>query len=617
MVGQSVGKQAKIQKSQFTDSLVCIDRNVPDLSLLVEGIKPNHSHLILDSQTDGITQITEYLASHSILTLHLVCHGAPGYLALGNSSLNRSNLGDYAEQLQRWRVQNLVIWGCEVGQDLEFLRQLEKLTQSHIAASRQKVGNGNWKLEQKFGEIIPEIPFNRITEKTYTGILVNFSPATNFGAGNFARFVAIEDFNGDNNLDLAVANRNNQNLSILLGNGSGNFSTATNFNTGIGPRLVAIGDFNSDNLSDLAVPNFDSDNVSILMGNGTGGFSGATNFGTVDGASSLVIGDFNSDNLSDLAVPSFYGDNVAIFLGNGSGGFSTITNFSAGDGPVYLTTGDFNGDNQPDLAVANRYSNNVSILLGNGSGGFSTATNFSVGLIPNSVAIGDFNGDSKLDLAVVNINSQNVSILLGNGNGDFSTATNFSVGIDPLFVAIGDLNGDNFADLAVSLGASDSVSILLGNGSGSFNTAANFGVGDIPESVAIGDFNGDNLPDLATANRYGNNVSILLNTTPQVSLTGTGTPQEQGNTPGTFTIRLNPTSSNPLTVNFNVTGTANNPDDYTLNPLPGDPSVSSFTGTNITFTPGATGTNLIVTPVDDALVELDETIDLTLLYYSH
>ena len=98
------------------------------------------------------------------------------------------------------------------------------------------------------------------------------TPATNFAAGLGPRFVAVGDFNADTFLDLAVANAGNtNNVSILLGNGTGLFGTpATNFAAGLGPRFVAVGDFNADTFLDLAVANQNSANVSILLGTGTG-----------------------------------------------------------------------------------------------------------------------------------------------------------------------------------------------------------------------------------------------------------------------------------------------------------------------------------------------------------
>ena len=47
----------------------------------------------------------------------------------------------------------------------------------------------------------------------------------------------------------------------------------------ISPLSVAVGDFNGDGKQDLAVANSNSDNVSILLGDGAGSFGAATNFG--------------------------------------------------------------------------------------------------------------------------------------------------------------------------------------------------------------------------------------------------------------------------------------------------------------------------------------------------
>ena len=80
------------------------------------------------------------------------------------------------------------------------------------------------------------------------------------------------DFNSDGNPDLAVANYNSNNVSVLLGNGSGGFGAATNFPVGLTPVSVAVGDFNRDGNPDLAVANYSSNNVSVLLGNGSGGF---------------------------------------------------------------------------------------------------------------------------------------------------------------------------------------------------------------------------------------------------------------------------------------------------------------------------------------------------------
>ncbi len=333
--------------------------------------------------------------------------------------------------------------------------------------------------------------------------------------------VAVGDFNGDGIQDLAVSNYGGNNVTILLGDGSGGFSPAMGspFAAGSGPRSVAVGDFNADGIQDLAVTSPSSNNVTILLGSGSGGFSAATGspFPAGAGPVSLAVGDFNGDGIPDLATADYSSNSVTVLLGNGSGGFSAALGspFPVGTNPESVAVGDFNGDGIPDLATANYASNNVTLLLGNGLGGFSAAPEspFFVGSTPASMAVGDFNGDGLPDLATASLSDDRVTVLLGNGSGSFSAAAGspFAVGIGPLSLAVGDFNGDGIQDLATADFASNNVTVLLGNASGSFSAATGspFAVGASPAYVAVGDFNGDGRTDLVAATD-GNNLTLLL-----------------------------------------------------------------------------------------------------------
>nr|WP_287232236.1 FG-GAP-like repeat-containing protein [Microcystis sp. Msp_OC_L_20101000_S702] len=434
--------------------------------------------------------------------------------------------------------------------------------------------------------------------------------------------MTVGDFNGDGKSDLAVANYNGSNVSVLLGTGTGSFGPATNFSVGMAsyPNSVTVGDFNGDGKSDLAVANVNSSNVSALLGTGTGSFGTATNFSVGSFPRSVTVGDFNGDGKSDLATANIFGNNVSVLLGTGTGSFGPATNFSVGINPLSVTVGDFNGDGKSDLATANAGSNNVSVLLGTGTGSFGTPTNFSVGAVPYSVTVGDFNGDGKSDLAVTNRDNNNVSVLLGTGTGSFGTPTNFSVGSQPLSVTVGDFNGDGQSDLAVANRNGYNVSVLLGTGTGSFGTATNFSVGISPFSVTVGDFNGDGQSDLATANRYGNNVSIFLNadptpTTATVTITDVSQPPisltindvtvtegNSGTTNAVFTVSLSSAASTVVSVDYaTANGTATAGTDYTAIPT-----------TTLTFNPGETSKTITVPVNGDNQVELNETFFLNL-----
>ncbi len=356
--------------------------------------------------------------------------------------------------------------------------------------------------------------------------------------------VAVGDFNGDGNLDLAVADSYTGTVTLLKGDGAGNFTpfpgspVAVGSGPYSGPFSVAVGDFNGDGNLDLAVANFGDGTVAILLGDGTGEFSpAATPIVTVGSARnsepfSIAVGDFTGDGVLDLAVANSNEGTVSILVNDGAGNFSPAATptVAVGVSPLSVVVGDFLGNGKLDLAVVNQFGNDatesspgtVSILLGDGTGSFTPAATLPVGYSPYAVAVGDFNGDGVLDLAVANScgndplcnNSPGtVSILLGDGTGSFSAAATspITVGVNPRFVAAGDFNGDGSLDLAVANFNDDTVTILKGDGAGNFApaTTSPVPVGVNPSSVAVGDFNGDGNPDLAVANFSDGSVSVL------------------------------------------------------------------------------------------------------------
>ncbi len=86
-----------------------------------------------------------------------------------------------------------------------------------------------------------------------------------FTAGTNPTSIAVADFNRDGKADLAVANYDSGDISILLGSGTGSFSARRNFSVGSQPHDIAVGDWNGDGTPDLAVANEWSNNVTILL----------------------------------------------------------------------------------------------------------------------------------------------------------------------------------------------------------------------------------------------------------------------------------------------------------------------------------------------------------------
>ena len=147
------------------------------------------------------------------------------------------------------------------------------------------------------------------------------------------------DFNGDGIVDLATANADSNNVSVLLGAGNGSFAPAAGspFAAGSHPTGIVAGDFNGDGHVDLTVANSGSSNFSVLLGNGSGGFSASSIIAAGAGPSALAAGDFNADGKLDVAVVNQTDNNVSVHL-NTTCCFITVTNLSAPAGNVVTSS---------------------------------------------------------------------------------------------------------------------------------------------------------------------------------------------------------------------------------------------------------------------------------------
>lgn len=333
-----------------------------------------------------------------------------------------------------------------------------------------------------------------------------FASFVNYTAGDAPRGTAAGDFNEDGNIDLAVPNSTDNNVKILIGNGTDTFIAGNASAVGSSPYAIVAADFNNDGHLDLSTVHFGTNQLSILLGIGDGTFQSFTTSSTGGGSISLVAADFDLNGYIDLATANLGADNLSILLSNGDGTFGTPTNFAVGDQPEGIIEGDFNGDGYPDLATANLFSNNISVLINNGDGTFGAASSYSIGGQGKEIAAGDFDNDGDLDLVAANFSSSNVSVFLGNGNGTFSTAIQYAAGNQPEAVTIGDFNNDGNLDIVT-----DNVALLPGNGDGTFAAPTQLTVEGSATSITAADFNNDGMIDLATANWFTDNISVLMN----------------------------------------------------------------------------------------------------------
>jgi hypothetical protein len=361
---------------------------------------------------------------------------------------------------------------------------------------------------------------------SYASEALSFRTPVHLPVGTHPVSVMIADANKDGRSDLIVANGGTGNLSIYLGDGKGGFTQAQGspFPAGQNPSDMALGDFNGDGNLDVAIANHGVKLVTVVLGDGKGGFSFAP--GSPFSVPSnphphgIAAADFNGDKKLDLAVESWGENKVLVMFGKGDGTFKTPgVKFDVGKMPYQrLRTADLSEDGNADIVTSNFEESSVSVLLGDGQGQFSRK-DFPVPVAPFGIATGDFNGDHHLDIAIEHYSGQGtdpskdgLSILFGDGKGSFTLAKGspYAVGHYPATVIAGDLNGDGITDIAIPNNMENTVTIYLGGRDGIKQAGRPVPVGHGPECVAIGDLDGDGRADLVVANEEDNDVWVLL-----------------------------------------------------------------------------------------------------------
>jgi Bacterial type II and III secretion system protein/FG-GAP-like repeat len=379
------------------------------------------------------------------------------------------------------------------------------------------------------------------------------NPLVNYATGNSPSFIATDILRGAGfPTDLVVANSADNNISVLFGVGDGTFENQLTYPLGkptdTDPVWITTGTFNTniDQNIDLAIANKGSNTVSILLGQ-TDSVTGAP-AGTFVAAPDLVTGnapvsiasanfhDLAGTNFLDLAVANQVDNTVTIFQGKGDGTFAAGApiQLPAGFTPTSLTTARFTASGHMDLAVSEQSTvadsaGIVQLLFGNGDGTFyqPNGSTYTAGNIPAYVVTGDFNSDGVTDLAVANsgpptatVSGNSVSIYFGNpdptqintGNGTFTAQTTYPAGTQPVSLAVGDFNQDGLPDLIIADETDNAVTILFNGGAGVFGTLIpEIPTGDAPVSVISSDFNGDGIFDAAVADNGSAEATVILN----------------------------------------------------------------------------------------------------------
>ncbi|HAA28067.1 MAG TPA: hypothetical protein DCE56_10870 [Cyanobacteria bacterium UBA8553] len=90
-------------KAKLGNAIDFIESSVTDWQTLAAGVAAGTEVFILDGTRDGVVQISEIMQTRqNVAAIHIISHGSPGNVKLGNITLNSGNIETYTNLLQQW-----------------------------------------------------------------------------------------------------------------------------------------------------------------------------------------------------------------------------------------------------------------------------------------------------------------------------------------------------------------------------------------------------------------------------------------------------------------------------------------------------------------------------------
>ncbi len=357
-----------------------------------------------------------------------------------------------------------------------------------------------------------------------------FSSAVKYYTGNAPKLVLVRDFNNDSRKDLAVLATTT--VRILHQQSDGSFDTGINLTGFHNLSSMAADDYDGDGDIDLLLADQSENTITVYLNNISGFYAGQV----ISCTQPYDLYSSTSLDPEEWRGPGFFvacisTNTVRFYRNNGNAQFSLMSSEtvpspwklvfdeylhrlivpsweaettwycywlnnpafgdpshlpsrglirSAASGEFYESMGHF-----WDLALTCRSDSTIKIFEGIDAFGYSYA--FSIELpnfVPYEIATGDFDNDGDDDLAVID-NRADGKLWLGikSGNNIIGSLIDH-IGANPRDIEVYDVDMDGNVDLVVTFTGEDSVGIFY-NGEGS--SGCSYAVGDVNNN---GSFNG-------------------------------------------------------------------------------------------------------------------------------
>ena len=170
--------------------------DTPDMDTLIAGLREGVTPYVLSGEGDAVAEIAARAEGYE--AVHILSHGAPGRVFLGETVLSSETLGLHADALAALKTAlgpdgELLLYGCGIAGGPEgeaFLTRLDSALGRPVAASTDLTGaaalGGDWELER--GGVTPRLTvFRDKVQTSYEAVLQTFTwdtLSTDFSAPN-------------------------------------------------------------------------------------------------------------------------------------------------------------------------------------------------------------------------------------------------------------------------------------------------------------------------------------------------------------------------------------------------------------------------------------------------